>query len=376
MRRLALRQRLHPRRTGGGLLPAGGYFRALSADARQRRRHGVRQRRARDAGDHHRRPARRVAGRRPRAIPERVSADVGEARNRLRPVHLHPHRQPRRSRPRRVLADARKGLHLQRHDGAGVLPVRRPLSARPLRGRRVSALRRRRRARRPVRRMRTDARPGRAHRHVLPTVRRRAGDTRDRTLLHAPERLRRPVARMDAAARPLQAQRPQLHHWLPRRRLERQGYHARPRLGRPRPARRLRRQAHLRLVRGGHRLPVRHERVGGARRRTRPLARFLARPERARLLLHGQRQHTVPHRHLARHAHGIRRAEPALRRSRQRVPEHRRRQGFHKPRLGGVDSRHSGALRRGFRPLRARRQHARNRRFRIQLGGFRPAKQR
>ena len=56
-----------------------------------------------------------------------------------------------------------------------------------------------------------------------------------------------------------------------------------------------RRQAHLRLVRRGDRLPLGGDRVGAQPRHARRLARVVAEPRRAALLLHGEGQHRLPH---------------------------------------------------------------------------------
>ena len=75
--------------------------------------------------------------------------------------------------------------------------------------------------------------------------------------------------------------------------------------GVPRAARRLARparQAHLRLVRRRRRLPVGVDRVGPPLRRPRGLAAVVADAGLRRLLLHGQGQHRLPLRDLARPA--------------------------------------------------------------------------
>ena len=89
-------------------------------------------------------------------------------------------------------------------------------------------------------------------------------------------------------------------------------------------------QAHLRLVRRGHRLPVGVDRVGAPVRRPGRLAGLVAVARRRVLLLHGQGQHRLPLRDLARDAARLqregrqgrhpglaRRAEPAHRGGRQ-----------------------------------------------------------
>ena len=89
-------------------------------------------------------------------------------------------------------------------------------------------------------------------------------------------------------------------------------------------------EAHLRLVRRGDRLPLRHRRVGAQRRPARGVARVVAEPGRAQLLLHGEGQHRLPHGDLAEHADGLRRGRRArrrqgrstsVRRRRERVPD-------------------------------------------------------
>ena len=66
-------------------------------------------------------------------------------------------------------------------------------------------------------------------------------------------------------------------------------------------------QAHLRLDRRRHRLPLGGDRVGAQPRHARRVARLVAEPRRAPLLLHGQGQHRLPQRDLARAAARLRR---------------------------------------------------------------------
>ena len=109
----------------------------------------------------------------------------------------------------------------------------------------------------------------------------------------------------------------------------------RHRLGRSGSGRGLSRghEAHLRLVRRGDRLPLRHHRVGAQRRPARGVARVVAEPGRAQLLLHGQGQHRLPHGHLALDADGLRRRPAAsVQRRLERVPDHERQQGEHESR--------------------------------------------
>ena len=64
------------------------------------------------------------------------------------------------------------------------------------------------------------------------------------------------------------------------------------------------------MVRGRHRIPFGNQGVGQSLRSTRRLEAFLGKSGCRDLLLPGQGQHPVPHPHLARHAHGIRRTKP------------------------------------------------------------------
>ena len=66
-------------------------------------------------------------------------------------------------------------------------------------------------------------------------------------------------------------------------------------------------QADLRLDRRRRRLPLGGDRVGAKSRHARRLARVVAEPGRPALLLHGQGQHLLPQRHLARPAARLRR---------------------------------------------------------------------
>ena len=91
--------------------------------------------------------------------------------------------------------------------------------------------------------------------------------------------------------------------------------------GVPHPGRGLRRgreQADLRLVRRGDRLPLGLDRVGGDARRARRVARVVAEPGGRALLLPGQGQHRLPHRHLAVDADRLRRGRRVRRRARER----------------------------------------------------------
>ena len=95
--------------------------------------------------------------------------------------------------------------------------------------------------------------------------------------------------------------------------------HPRPRLGRADPGPRLRRgraEADLRLVRRGDRLSLGVDRMGRAARRAGRLARVVAEPRLGALLLPGQGQHRLPHRHLAGDAARLRGGRRVRRRPR------------------------------------------------------------
>ena len=171
---------------------------------------------------------------------------------------------------------------------------------------------------------RQPARPHRPDRPALARQRRGAGVSRDRALLLRPAGLRQPAAGMDRQAGALASQRArflaQLH-----RRAEAARHHQGPGLGRADPAGRLARpgrQADLRLVRRRHGIPLSVDRVGRQPRHTGRLEGVVAGPRRARLLLHGQGQHHLPHRDVALDPARRRRPQPALRGGGQRVPDH------------------------------------------------------
>ncbi len=196
----------------------------------------------------------------------------------------------------------------------------------------------------------------------------------DRAVLPRPAGLRRRARYLAAEQeRPVAAQRAEVLP-EPAGRPAAPGHHPRPGLGRPDPAGRLAGpagQADLRLVRRRDRLPVGVDRVGPAQRRPGRLAAVVAEPRRRVLLLHGQGQHRLPLRDLARHAAGLQRpaAPGAASRARsaswtclgggvQRVPDHGGPQvllvalGRHlRPRLPGpLQRRRAALLRRGGRP--------------------------
>ncbi len=185
----------------------------------------------------------------------------------------------------------------------------------------MSDLRLPRRARRPVRQLRQPARPDRPDQPPQQDQRRDAGVRGDAALLPRPAGARR---RADVVRREPRGRRhlaPQRHQVLPQpdRGPPAAGDDPRHRLGHPGPGRRLARQPDqtaLRLVRRGDRLPVGLDRVGAAQRRPRAVARVVERPGGALLLLHGQGQHRLPLRDLARRAPGVRREGRAGRRAR------------------------------------------------------------
>ena len=233
-------------------------------------------------------------------------------------------------------------------------------------------------ARRPVRQLRQPARSGRPDRPALGRGRLDARVPRDDAPVPRPARVPRAARRVDRGADALAAERPQLRA-QPRAGGEAAGDDPRHRLGRPGSGRGLPRghEAHLRLVRRGDRLPLGHHRVGAQRRPARGVARVVAEPGRAQLLLHGEGQHRLPRGHLAVDADGLRRrpAAPVQRRL-ERVPDDERQQGEHESR--------SRNLGQGLpRPLRARRaallphrRRARDAGQRLHVGGVRPPHER
>ncbi len=185
-----------------------------------------------------------------------------------------------------------------------------PHASRPVHRRDVPDLRLPRGAGRPVRQLRQPARPRRPHRATLEDRRRAAGLQGNLPPVPRPAGVRGAARELDRGAGSLASERPSLLT------AARQGASppagdARPRLGSAHPGagvRGARRQADLRLVRRRRRLPVRLRRVGGQPWDTRCLARVVAEPGCAALLLHGQGQHRLPQRHLAERADGVRRA--------------------------------------------------------------------
>ena len=230
---------------------------------------------------------------------------------------------------------AQERLRLPEDDARRDQPVDRPHPARPLHRGHLPDLRLRRRPRRPVRQLRQPARPDRPDQPGQQDQRGDAEVRRGGALLPRPAGLRPRARRLARHPQELAAQRPELQR-QPARRPQAAQLHPRHRLGRAGAARRLERpvgQAHLRLVRRRRRLPVGVDRVGPPVRRPRGLAAVVAVAGLRRLLLHGQGQHRLPLRDLARPAARLQRrgrqgrhprlprpAQPAHRGRLQRVP--------------------------------------------------------
>ena len=305
------------------------HLRPLPPAQGQRRPHGQRDGRARHARHGLGRPRRRDAARarRPeqRAHPRRLRTP----RHVVRLLHADDDAQPLRDRPGHVPEALRRGLPHRADDARRDRADDRPHAPRPLHRGDMPDLRLRRGARRPVRQLRQPARSRRPHRAALDHRRLDAGVPRDDAPLPRPARLPRAARRVDRGANALASERPQLRS-QPRSRGQAARDDARHRLGRPGPGRGLPRghEAHLRLVRRGDRLPLRRRRVGAQRRPARGLARVVAEPRVAQLLLHGQGQHPVPHGHLAVDPPRLRRRSPtAVQRRLERVPHDERQQG-------------------------------------------------
>src|SRR5438105_3833787 len=140
---------------------------------------------------------------------------------------------------------------------------------------------------------------------------------------------------------------------------------AAPGMGRP-P-----RQAALRLVRRGHRILLRQRRVGRDGRPARCLARLVAGPGVAPLLLHGCGQHRLPHDDLAEHAARLRQRRKSGRRSRpeptaaiqrrlHRHADHERIEAVDEPRTWHLRAGLPVALRRRSAPLLPRPEWTRD----------------
>ena len=228
----------------------------------------------------------------------------GQPRAELRPVHPDDDGQPRRDQPGDLPRPAQERVRLPADDARRDQPVDRPHAARPLHRGHLPDLRLRRRPRRPVRQLRQPARPDRPDQPGQPDQRRDAEVRRERALLPRPAGLHPGARRLAGHPQELAAQRPELQR-QPARRPQAAQLHPRHRLGRAGAAGRLARparQAHLRLVRRRRRLPVGVDRVGPPLRRPRGLAAVVADAGLRRLLLHGQGQHRLPLRDLARPA--------------------------------------------------------------------------
>ena len=278
-------------------------FLPVHANGRPRRPHGLRHRRAwnPDPGGRRRRRHERPRTRRPEQPTDRRRPRG--ARPVLRPLHPHDRRQPLPRRPGHVRHRARQRLHDRAGHARRHLPVHRPHPARPLHRRHVSDLRRRGRARRPVRQLRQPDGPDRAHQPALAHQRRNPQLRGVHPLLPRPARPGRGPVRLARRAREVRHLASQRHQVLPElpRGHPSPRHDARHRLGHPGP--RLGGPAHqapLRVVRRRHRLPERLHRVGAPHRRPRGVAQVVERPRGPDLLLHGQGQHRLPLADLAR----------------------------------------------------------------------------
>ncbi len=188
---------------------------------------------------------------------------------------------------------------------------------------------------RPVRQLRPDAGPRRAHRSPLETERSDPRDATDGTLF--PEALRIAGARGGVArhARGLAVSCSQLGQELRQRGTPRSGHHSRPRVGCSRTCRRPRRgQAHLCVVRCCYRLLVSVERMVEERRSPRSVAVVVGERRSRDVLLRWQGQHSVPCRDVARHVAWLRRAQPSHQYSCQPVRHVQGRQSFCQSRRG------------------------------------------
>ena len=211
-----------------------------------------------------------------------------------------------------------------------------PHAARPLHRGHVPDLRLHRGARRPVRQLRQPARSRRPDRPALEDRRRSRRcsarrSTSSSTCPRSPSGSREWIEEQDALA----PERPQLLARARRRACKPRADHARPRLGRPDPGARATRSARTSGSTSGSTPSIGYlsAAIEWARepRRAGRLARLVAEPGGAALLLHGQGQHRLPHGHLAAHAARLRRraassapgaaARAAVRRRRERVPD-------------------------------------------------------
>ena len=196
----------------------------------------------------------------------------------------------------------RQRLHLPQDHARRGLAVHRPHPARPLYRGHLPDLRLRLGPRRPVRQLPEPAGSGRPDQPAVADQRGDARLRRDRAVLPRPAGVRRRARKLaPVQERPVAAERAEVLA-QPARRSAAPRDHQGPGLGRPDPARRLAGpagQADLRLVRRGDRVPVGVDRVGAQVRRPRRLARLVAGPAGAVLLLHGQGQHRLPLRDLA-----------------------------------------------------------------------------
>ena len=199
------------------------------------------------------------------------------------------------------------------------------LPPRQVRGGRLPQVRGGEDPQRPVRQLRDDLRARRPPAALLHPLRHRAGDQAHGALLPEAQRVHRQAEGVRGRQGLLEVQRQDVHQELARRGHPRQGHHQGHVLGSPDPGGGMGGQGHLRLVRGRHRIPQRLRGALQDDREARRLGEVLEGPRGQIILLHRKGQHPVPLHHLARHPHGNRRCQPALRHPCQRVPHAQRR---------------------------------------------------
>src|SRR2546427_560532 len=142
----------------------------------------------------------------------------------------------------------------------------------------------------------------------------------------------------------------------------------------PRPG--LREEADLCVVRGRDGISAGDERMVPPPQPAGRMERLLVRPRGAPLLLRRERQHRVPHDHLARDPPRIRRqTRPAVRRDGDAIPELLRREDERGPREGRLALRPARTVRSGSASLLRRRDDARDQGHGLRVGGLRAAEQ-
>ena len=269
-----------------------------------------------------------VSGTDEHGTPVMVSADregvtpreLADRNNALDPRRLRPPRHVVRllhadddAQPLRVVQDMfrtlyEKGYLIEQTTLGAISADDRPHAPRPLHRGDVPDLRLRRGARRPVRQLRQPARPGRPDRPALDSRRHDAGVPRDDAPLPRPARVRASGSSSGSRRRRTGGRTSATSRSTSLEEVEAAADDPRPRLGRSGPGRRLPRGRRKRIYVWfdaviGYLSASR--RVGAQRRHARGVARVVAEPGRAQLLLHGQGQHRLPHGHLAVDADGL-----------------------------------------------------------------------